>query len=77
MGMTLMMKCLFWLMDLSVATSESPNLQTGVTNMHGHHDLHFSACIESLRRAVRVVHLYSFQPSHWSFTITFLFMHIS
>ena len=44
MGMTLMMKMTFVLAnESSVATSESPNLQTGVTNMHGHHNLHLSA----------------------------------
>ena len=65
---------LFWLMSLSVATSESPNLQTGVTNMHGHHNLHLSAW--SLLEGQYGLSIYSLQPSHWSFTITFLFVHL-
>ena len=39
MELTLMMKMTFVLANESkcIATSESPNLQTGVTNIHGHH----------------------------------------
>ena len=43
MGLTLMMKMTFN-ESIKVATSESPNLQTGVTNIPGHHNiLHFGA----------------------------------
>ena len=31
------------LLSLSIATSEPPMLQAGVTNMHGQHNLHFRA----------------------------------
>ena len=38
-------------------TSDFPNLQTGITNMHGDHNLHFSALSLRLGRAVQLVHL--------------------
>ena len=35
-----------------MAPSESLNLQTGVTNMHDHHNLHFSTLIPSAQSVV-------------------------
>ena len=42
--MTLMMEMMY----LDVATSESPNQQTGATIMHGHHNLDFGAWCTTL-----------------------------
>ena len=72
LGMTLMMKMTFVL--ATEFTCESPNLQTGFTNMYGHHNLHFSAW--SLLEGEYSLSTCSLQPSHWSFTITFLFVHL-
>ena len=65
---------MFWLISLSVATSEFPNLYTGVTNIYGHHNLHFRAW--SLYEGQYGLFTYSVQPSHWLFTITLLFVHL-